>query len=161
MLKVDPRIQESTGQRVGVESGIAVGVFWLILLITFLAVFNALHLDLISNPFAGLVTQIIGYAPRLIAGTLLMLIAWLVATLVQAVVYARCSREIDLGRRLSREAGMEPMSRTVGNVLFWLVILLFMPSILAAFDLHGLLEPVQGMLNKLLDMVPNMFARAR
>ena len=29
MLKVDRRIEESTGQKVGVESGIAVGVFWL------------------------------------------------------------------------------------------------------------------------------------
>jgi len=40
------------------------------------------------------------------------------------------------------------------------VILLFVPSILAAFDLRGLLEPVQGMLAKLLDMVPNVFAAA-
>jgi hypothetical protein len=52
------------------------------------------------------------------------------------------------------------MSKTVANVLFWLVILLFMPSILAAFELRGLLEPVQGMLGKLLDMVPNVFGAA-
>ena len=55
---------------------------------------------------------------------------------------------------------MEPMSKTVANVLFWLVILLFMPSILAAYDLRGLLEPVQAMLAKLLDMVPNVFGAA-
>jgi len=48
----------------------------------------------------------------------------------------------------------------VGNVLFWLVILLFVPSILGAFDLRPLLEPVQAMLSKLLDMVPNLFAAA-
>ena len=159
MLKVDSRIEESTGQKVGVESGIAVGVFWLIILITLVAVFDSLHLDRISNPFAQLVTQIIGYAPRLIAGTLLVLLAWLIATLIQALVN-RALNASTLGERLSKEAGMEPMSRTVANVLFWLVILLFVPSILAAFELRGLLEPVQSMLAKLLDMVPNVFGAA-
>ena len=159
MLKVDSRIEESTGQKVGVESGIAVGVFWLIILITLVAVFDSLHLDRISNPFAQLVTQIIGYAPRLIAGTLLVLLAWLIATLIQALVN-RALNASTLSERLSKEAGMEPMSRTVANVLFWLVILLFVPSILAAFELRGLLEPVQSMLAKLLDMVPNVFGAA-
>ena len=159
MLKVDTRIEESTGQKVGVESGIAIGVFWLVILVTIVAVFNSLHLDRISDPFAQLVTQIIGYAPRLIAGTVLTLLAWLIATVIQAVVNKALAAS-KLGATLSKEAGMEPMSKTVANVLFWLVILLFVPSILAAFDLRGLLEPVQGMLSKLLDMVPNVFGAA-
>jgi mechanosensitive ion channel-like protein len=159
LLKVDDRIAESTGQKVGVESGIAVGVFWLVILVTVVAVFDSLHLDRISNPFAQLVTQIIGYAPRLIAGVILVLLAWLIATLIQALV-GRALAVSSLGAKLSKEAGMEPMSKTVANVLFWLVILLFMPSILAAFELRGLLEPVQGMLGKLLDMVPNVFGAA-
>ena len=159
MLKVDTRIEESTGQKVGVESGIAIGVFWVVILVTVVAVFDSLHLDRISNPFAQMVMQIIGYAPRLLAGTILVLLAWLIATLIQALV-GRALAASALGEKLSKEAGMEPMSRTVANVLFWLVILLFMPSILAAFELRGLLEPVQGMLAKLLDMVPNVFGAA-
>src|SRR6185436_19148037 len=131
MLKVNTRIEESTGQKVNVESGIAVGVFWLVILVTVVAVFNSLHLERISDPFAQLVTQIIGYAPRLIAGTVLMLVAWVIATVIQAVV-SRALAASQLGATLSREAGMEPMSKTVANVLFWLVILLFMPSILGA-----------------------------
>ena len=159
MLRVDARIEESTGQKVSVESGIALGVFWLIILVTVVAVFNSLHLDRISDPFAQLVAQIIGYAPRLIAGTVLMLVAWVIATVIQAVVN-RALAASKLGATLSREAGMEPMSKTVANVLFWLVILLFVPSILGALDLRGLLEPVQGMMSKLLDMVPNIFGAA-
>jgi hypothetical protein len=159
LLKVDDRIQESTGQKVSVENGIAVGVFWLIILVTLVAVFDSLHLDRISNPFATMVTGIVGYAPRLVAGIILVLVAWLVATLLQALV-ARALAASKIGERLSHEAGMEPMSKTVANVLFWLVILLFVPSILSAFDLRGLLEPVQGMLAKFLDIVPNIFAAA-
>lgn len=159
MLKVDARIKDSTGQKVEVETGIAVGVFWLIILVTLVMVFDSLHLDRISNPFAQLVTEIIGYAPRLVAGTILVLLAWLVATLLQALV-AKALAASSIGEKLSAEAGMEPMSKTVANVLFWLVILLFVPSILGAFELRGLLEPVQSMLGKLLDMVPNIFGAA-
>ena len=34
LLKVNARIQESTGQEVAVESGIAIGVFWVVILVT-------------------------------------------------------------------------------------------------------------------------------
>jgi hypothetical protein len=50
------------------------------------------------------------------------------------------------------------MSKNVGNVLFWLVILMFIPAILGAYDLQGLLAPVQGMINKVLSLLPNVFA---
>jgi hypothetical protein len=157
LLKVNTRIAESTGQAVNVESGIAAGVFWVIILITLVGVFNSLNLDLISNPFADLVRQIINYLPRLIAGTVLLLVAWLLATVARAVVNKALSATT-IDEKISAQAGMEPMSKTVANVLFWLVILLFLPTILSAYELHGLLEPVQAMLTKLLDMVPNVFA---
>ena len=44
LLKVNARIEESTGQAVHVEWGIAVGVFWMIILITLVAVFDSLQL---------------------------------------------------------------------------------------------------------------------
>ena len=157
LLSVNLRIRESTGQSLDVEKWIAIGVFWLILLLTLLGMFNALQLALISNPFQVLAAQIFGYLPRLIAGTLLVLIAWLVATLLRALV-SRLLLKTEWDEKLSRQAGMEPMSKNLGNVLFWLVILLFIPAILGAYDLQGLLAPVQGMLNKVLAALPNVFA---
>jgi len=157
LLSVNLRIRESTGQSLDVEKWIAIGVFWLILLLTLLGMFNALGLALISNPFQVLATQIFGYLPRLIGGTLLVLVAWLTATLLRALV-TRLLSKTDWDDKLSRQAGMEPMSKNVGNVLFWLVILLFIPAILGAYDVQGLLAPVQGMLNKVLAMLPNVFA---
>src|SRR5262245_14790044 len=138
LLKVNARIEESTGQKVSVEWGIAIGVFWVIILITLVAVFDSLHLDLISNQFAQLVSKVIGYLPHLVAGTILALMAWLIATLMRAVVNRILARTT-LDEKLSKEAGMEPMSKTVANVLFWLVILLFLPTILSAYELRGLL----------------------
>jgi len=157
LLSVNLRIRESTGQHLDVEKWIAIGVFWLIILLTLLGMFNALDLALISNPFQVLANQIFGYLPRLVGGTLLVLLAWLAATLLRALV-ARLLLKTDWDDKLSKQAGMEPMSKNVGNVLFWLVILLFIPAILGAYDLQGLLAPVQGMINKVLSMLPNVFA---
>jgi hypothetical protein len=158
-MKVNQRIEESAQQRMDVESGIAIGVFWLIMIVTLVGVFNTLDLTLVSNPFADMISQILGYLPRLVAGTVLLLIVWLIATVLRALA-TRALSATSLDEKLAAEAGMEPMSKNAGNVLFWLVILLFLPAILAAYDLRGLLEPVQGMLNKVLDALPNIFAAA-
>ncbi|MDH5487673.1 MAG: mechanosensitive ion channel [Gammaproteobacteria bacterium] len=157
LLKVNQRIQESTDQKMNVESGIAAGVFWVILLVTVLGVLNALDLELVSDPFQVLVTQIFGYLPRLAAGTILVLVAWLVATVLRTLV-TRVLEKTAMDEKLSAKAGMEPMSKNVGNVLFWLVILLFIPAILGAYALEGLLAPVQSMINKSLAVLPNVFA---
>ncbi|MDH3288438.1 MAG: mechanosensitive ion channel [Betaproteobacteria bacterium] len=157
LLSVNQRIKESTGQTLDVQSGVAVGVFWLIMLVTLIGMFNVLDLELTSNPFQVLVTQIFGYLPRLIAGTVLLVLAWLIAMLLRGVA-AKLLSTTGLDEKLAAQAGMEPLSKNVGNVLFWLVILLFIPAILGAYDLGGLLAPVQGMITKMLGLLPNIFA---
>ncbi len=156
-LRLNSRIAETTEQRVDVESWISAVAFWLIILITLIGVFNSLDLVLTSGPFEVLVKQIAAYLPRFVAGVLLRLVAWLVAVALRAIV----NRVLDasgLDEKLSAEAGMRPMRRSVGNMLFWLVILLFVPAILNVFDLGGLLDPVKAMVTKFLDAVPNIVA---
>jgi hypothetical protein len=156
-LKVDARINESTGQEVHVESWIAIGLFWLIILITLIGVFNSLDLPRVSGPFESLVDEVLGYLPRLIAGALLAVLAWIVATVLRAGA-KRLLDASSIDEKLSAGAGMKPMSNSVGNVLFWLVLLLFLPAILGVFDLRGLLDPVKAMVTKTLDMIPSIFA---
>jgi hypothetical protein len=158
-LKVDHRITESTKQVAQVETIIAGGLFWLILLITAVGVFNVLNLNAVSNPFSLLVTNIVNYLPNLIGGIALTLIAWLIASLLRSVA-DRALRASSLDSKLSETTGMRPMSDYVGDVLFWLVILMFIPAVLAAFNLNGLLSPVQSMIDKLLTIVPNLFGAA-
>ncbi|ROR24960.1 putative transporter (transmembrane protein) [Comamonas sp. BIGb0124] len=159
LLRVNSRVSESAASPVDLESPIASGVFWLVLLVTLVAVLNALNLSYVSAPFADLLAGITGYLPNLLAGMVLIVVTWLVATFLRALV-KRLLAATTLDERLSAEAGMRPMSQTAGDVLFWLVILFFLPAILSAFSLYGVLEPVRGMLSKVLDMVPNVFAAA-
>ncbi|MBI1394356.1 MAG: mechanosensitive ion channel [Betaproteobacteria bacterium] len=157
LIGVDRRIESSAGRKMQVESGIAMGAFWLVILITLIGVFNSLDLPLISSPFQTLVNEILGYVPQLIAGTLLTVLAWVVAIALRAIVN-RLLAATDIDDRLSREAGMRPMSKSVGDMLFWLVLLLFLPAILGAFEITGLLDPVKSMVTDLVAILPNIFA---
>ncbi len=157
LVGVNRRIGQITGQTIDVESAFGVAVFWVVLLLTLAAVFNSLDLTLVSGPFAALTTQLFEFAPRLLAGLLLALVAWLVATLVRAAIN-RALAATTLDERLSEHAGMAPISQSVGQALFWLVILLFVPAILGALQMQGLLDPLREMVTKTLDIVPNAVA---
>ena len=55
---------------------------------------------------------------------------------------------------------MKPVSNSIGDVLYWLVLLMFLPAILGTLKMEGLLAPVQGMVDKILAMLPNILAAA-
>ncbi|WP_434113486.1 mechanosensitive ion channel [Paraburkholderia caffeinilytica] len=158
-MKVDRRIAESTGQGTQVENVISGGLFWLILLVTAVGIFNVLNLYAVSNPFSLLVAKILNYLPNLIGGGVLTLISWLIASLLRGLA-DKALKASKVDDKLAERAGMRPMSAHLGDVLFWLAILMFIPAILAALDLNGLLSPVQGMVDKILAIVPNIFAAA-
>lgn len=159
MLGVNRRILESTGAQVDAQHPVAIGVFWLIILIALIAALNTLDLSSLSNPFSSMLTDIVGYLPYLLAGVVLTLVVLVIATVLRAAV-VKLLGMTTIDERLSAAAGMSPMSRSAGNVLFWLVLLVFLPSILGAFRLEGTLGPVQTMLTSVLDILPNVFAAA-
>lgn len=160
IVKLDERLRTSMGPETpGLEKPLALTLFWLILLVTLVAVFNALNLETVSAPFAALVAQILGYLPHLAGGALLAALAWGIASALRALL-AKLLANTTLDDRLARDAGMEPMSRNLANVLYWLVLLLFLPIVLDALQLDGLLAPVRNMVDKLLAMLPNVFAGA-
>jgi hypothetical protein len=156
-VKVNHRIAESTGQRAQVENIIAGGLFWLFLLVTAVGTLNVLDLYAISNPLSSLVMRILDYLPNLVGGAVLSLVAWLVASLLRSLS-DKALKASKVDDKLAETVGMRPMSAYVGDVLFWFVILMFVPVVLAAFELNRLLAPVQEMIDKVLAIVPNIFA---
>lgn len=159
-LKIDQNISDRTGAGARIEGLIAGGAFWLILLVTAVAVFNVLNLSAISTPFSQLVAQIVGYLPSLIGGGVLAVVAWLIASLLRSLVNKAGTKIGKAEDALTGAAGMQPVSGYLGDVLFWLVILLFLPAVLSSLKLTGLLAPVQGMISDILGFVPNLFAAA-
>ncbi len=155
-LQLNTRIGSTTGTQMDIEGGTATTLYYLVLLFVLVGFFNALNLELVSGPLRGLLDQVLAFAPKIVAGGVLLLVAWVLATVVRTVV-SKALQATSLDDKLRSEAGMSPMSDNLGNVLFWLIILLFLPGILGTLELDGILTPVQGMVNEMLGMLPNVF----
>jgi hypothetical protein len=152
-----------TAARAEVETWIGRGVFWLIMIFVLVAFFQVLGLTIITEPLNQLLIQLFQYAPRLIGAGLLLVVAWLVAGAVKYITQ-RALTLAKVEERFDRLAGVEeeeervPLAKTIADAVYWLVFILFLPAILGALAVQGLLEPVQGMIDRILGYLPNLFA---
>ena len=108
------------------------------------------------NYFAGIL-------PSLIGGVVLILVAWLIATLIRKAT-TRGLRAADIDNRLvgwgaaqSEEQGAN-MIDMLGQVFYYLVWVLFLPGIFETFGLTSVAQPIQNMLHTALAFVPNLLA---
>ncbi len=157
VLGLNRHFASLTDSRFDLEGGCALSLYWVALLLTLIAVFNSLDLAVVSGPFAALTTELFQYAPRLLSALVLSLIAWLLASVVRMATQKALSKTT-LDERLAEHAQMAPIADSLAHALFWLVILLFLPAVLGALDMGGLLDPLRDMVGKVLDMLPNVFA---
>ena len=161
---IDNRIAAWMGasQDVEVERYAGKGAYWLIMLFVLVAFFQALNLTNVTEPLNALLNQLTGFVPRLLGAGTLLLVAWLVATVVKKLIIgAMSAARVD--ERLSGEAEVEegktiPVSKALADGVYWLIFLLFLPAILGALALEGLLVPVQQLVDGLLGFLPNILA---
>ncbi|EKQ69305.1 conserved TM helix protein [Leptolyngbyaceae cyanobacterium JSC-12] len=165
---LDNRIVDMTaGQQapsINIEKVIATVVFWIIMILAIVAALNVLNLTTVSQPLNGFLNQIFSYLPRLGGAALLILAAWILAT-VSRLVVIRLARSLGLDERVIGEPADELaparnqflLSDTLGNVLYWFVFLFFLPLVLDVLNLQGPLTPVQNLLNEFLAALPNIF----
>ncbi len=133
-------------------------VYYVVMLFVLIAFFQILGLTMLTTPLNRFLEQVFAYAPRLVGALLLLFVAVVTARIARAVVQ-RSLTAVRLDERLAVEPGEEakPVSRGAANTVYWLVLVLFLPAILGALGLTGLMAPVQQMLDKVLDALPNVF----
>jgi hypothetical protein len=152
---------DEAAKGVEVEQWVGKGVYYLIMLFVLIAFFQALGLTIITQPLNQLLVQVFQYAPQLLGAGLLLLLAWIIASALRLLI-TRVLTAAKLDERLGSEAGVEeervPLTKSLGDAVYWLVFLLFLPAILTALNLGGLLGPVQSMVNEVLAYLPNLFA---
>ena len=150
---------EEQGKDIDVAKGVGTGMFYLIMLFVLVAFFQALRVPLISEPINGLLNQVFEFIPQVAGGAVLLLIAWVVAKVLKTIVTkgleaAKIDERFVSGEETGEKAA--PVSKSIADAVYWLVFLLFLPAILGALSLQGLLGPVQEMFNKLLGFLPNV-----
>ncbi len=147
-----------------VERWVGKVVYYILLLFVLVLFFDTLQLTVVSEPLVTLLNKVVGYLPQLLGASVLVALAWLVATIARKTVSIAADRW-RLDEKVVGEAGLdkdaEPgLGRALGDGIYWLVFLLFLPIVLGTLQLGGLLEPVQGMLDRLLTFLPNVLAAA-
>ncbi len=180
--QIDNRLSHSLGgESLRIEDIIASIIFWLIMLFVFVAVFSRLGLNEVTEPLNGLLSKVTGYLPQIGGAAALLGLAWLLATIVKKVILAVCDKT-QLDEKLSKFAGPSedvivdddgnvavvqteetesvPLAKSLADVAYWLVFLVFLPPILGALQLAGLLEPVNTMMNKVTAYLPNLLGAA-
>jgi hypothetical protein len=136
-------------------------VFWIIFLLVLVAFFDRLQLTAVTQPLNALLNQVFAFTPQVLGAAVLLLIAWIIATVVRFALN-RLFAATKLDERLASQAGLEEtpdqvsLSETLVNVVYWFIFLLFLPAILGALNMQGLLEPVQGMIDEVLAILPNI-----
>ena len=147
----------------GIEAGawVAKGVFYLIMLFVVVAFLEALGLTIVTQPLNMILITLSAYLPRVLGAGMLLLFAWLAASALRFLATKALS-VANIDQRLSSKAGFEEEgirpSKALANALYWLVFLLFLPAVLDALGMQGLLGPVQGMVDNILGFLPNIFA---
>jgi hypothetical protein len=111
--------------------------------------------DALTQLYYQLSNGIALYLPRVVAALLLALVAWLVAVALQAV-----TRRLLTAVRLDERIRSVGLSNTIGNLVFYLVLLLFLPAILDQLQLTSILGPVQGLTTSILAFIPNLIGAA-
>src|SRR5699024_8068902 len=116
-----------------------------------------------TTSFKTMLNSVVQSIPDVIAALLLLVLAWIVASIARGIV-RKIFVKMGLHKVISRasfirdeEHGKSILAQ-VGQVMYFLVFILFLPSILDALNMNSVSQPISNMMNKLLGFIPNLFA---
>jgi len=136
-------------------------VYYVLLVFVLVAFLEVLGLTVIVDPINQMLTELFAYLPRILAGLIIAVIAWIVAVVARKIV-AAALKAFKVDENIGSQAGLEqkqvPISNSVAEAVYWLVWLLFLPMILDALGIGGILGPIQLMLAEILAFLPNLLA---
>lgn len=120
-------------------------------------------MDNIENSFENALANFIDYLPQLLMGILLIIVAWIVATLVKKAI-VKGLEATGLSSKLARWGAADTdeqgnnMIHALGKVGYFLVWVLFLPGIFDAFGLDSIGDPITNMIDTALAFLPNIIA---
>ena len=138
--------------------------FYVVMLFVLIAFFHTLKLTLVTEPLKGLLDVFMAYVPKLVGAGVLVLVAWVVATVLRRVIsmgLAAAKLDERLGGAAAEPGKPAPsFGKSLSEAVYWLVFVLFLPAILDALAMKGLLDPVNALLTKAFAFLPNIVAAA-
>ena len=138
--------------------------YWLVLLAGVIAALNVLELDGVVEPLNGMLSQFLDYLPRIVGAIVIFFVGYVVATLARRVVESLlAAADLDhwldkLGLR--RLTGTSGIAKTVGTIVFVLIIIPVAIAALTTLNIRAVSDPAVSMLNQILTAIPLIFTAA-
>lgn len=101
--------------------------------------------------------------PNVIKALLILLVAWGVAVLAKVIIQ-KLFVKIGVARGLARtpivatEADAESMLDNVGKLVYFLVFILFLPSVFGALNMTSVSGPITDMMSQIFNFIPKLIA---
>jgi hypothetical protein len=159
----DALSQPGETRKFEVEDVIGKIVFWLLMIFVFVAFFERIGMAGIAAPLSAFLNNVTtDYLPSLVGAGILLLVAWLVATALKFLVQKAVTLT-KLDERLSKYGALEEgekvtFGQSLASAVFWLIFLLFLPSVLSALGIAEIAIPLQGVFDDILGVIPDLLA---
>ncbi len=158
-INVNQRMNAATGQEYDIEGIIAKIVFWFAFVFAIATALEQLNLQSISAPFANMINQVLSFVPTIIGAAAIGLIGWIIATVIRNLITTALSKTT-MDEKLTAQAGVQPMSNTIADVIYWFILLLVLTLVLNQLGMTSLLEPLNSMIAKVTSFLPNALLAA-
>ena len=118
----------------------------------------------ITDSFMNALDSIIGFIPNLISAIILLIVAWIIAVIVKTII-VKGLRAIGFEKWLEKkgltEAGSgksesEGLIQTFGKLAYFIIILLFLPSVFDALNMTSVSTPIKNMMDSILNFLPRV-----
>lgn len=140
-------------------------VYYLLMLFVLVFVLEVLGVSAVMGPFLAMANELTLAIPNLLKAGLILLAAWAVATVLRGIVVRLTGHRLVTGLldKAGATEGEENQRKAVaaaGNLVYYLVFLMFLPAVLGALALEGLRQPFENLLTQVLAVLPGLMAAA-
>lgn len=164
--KIDDKLfAEKKPSRYSSEKVISKVIYFIALIIVFILFFNILHLTTVASPFVSMLSAITAAVPSVLKAGLILLLGWAAASLFSCLVKKAGMKLSENGwlrkwNMVSEEKDVSQSVMAVSRIVFYLVLLVFLPGVLSALQISGISGPFTNMIQNVLSFLPKLFAAA-
>lgn len=153
------------GGRAQIDRWTARVAFYIVMLFVLIQFFEILGATALTGPFISVANELALAVPNAVKAVLILLTAWVVAALARNVVVKALSFQVVRGlldrlKVVEGEVGHAALVKSASTIIYYFVLILFLPAVFGALNLEGLQNPVEQVIAQALGFLPRLVAAA-
>jgi hypothetical protein len=140
-------------------------VFYGLMVFVFILFFNILGLQFVAEPIINMMNIFALSVPNILKSALILVLGWILASVLSFLVQ-KGGKKIGVGKLLAKwnvtenPEDADNVLHSAGRVVFYMVLLLFLPGVLGALHISAVSDPLSAMLASFLQFLPRLFGAA-